>query len=124
MKPQNVNQVKNRTIQIATFETAELTALPALMKVYVALVEAVQKMGGEVKKNYSSVQVFIPKNREQLADQLESEQREWDRKEELYKTVQNGEAIKSYQEYGLKEWAETEGLPEPVFVKEPEDAEV
>jgi hypothetical protein len=125
MKPQNVNQVQDRTERIATFDLDKINAIPALLKHYVALIETAQKMGGEVNTTYgSTVEVFIPKNRKQLEARLEYEQREWDRYEGLYNQVRDGEVIKSYYESGVTEWAKTEGLPEPVFVKEDEDAEV
>ena len=117
-RPVNFRDVERKTIQIATFEVAEVTALPALMRCYVALVETVQKMGGEIQKNYSSVMVHIPKDAEQLKEQLKSEQNAWDRNAELYQAVGRGEAIKSYLEYGVREWAKKEGLAEPEFVKE------
>ena len=123
-RPETVRDVERKTIQIATFEVAELTALPALMRCYVALVETVQKMGGEIQKNYSSVMVHIPKDNEQLAEQLKSEQANWDRNADLYELVLAGKPIKSYQEYSLTEWAKKEGLGEPEFVKEDEDASV
>jgi hypothetical protein len=125
MKPQNVNQVQDRTERIATFDLEKINAIPALLKHYVALIETAQKQGGEVTTTYgNSVEVFIPKNRKQLEDRLAYEQREWDRHQELYNQVRNGEVIRSYLESGVTEWAKTEGLPEPVFVKEDEDAEV
>jgi hypothetical protein len=117
-RPENISDVENRSIQIATVEVAELTALPALMKHYVALVETVQKMGGEVKKNYSSVQILIPKDRDQLKSQLESEQRQWDSNWERYEKALRGEVIPSYSEYSVTEWAKREGMAEPVFAKE------
>ena len=121
MRPQTLNHVKDRTYRVATFETDKINTIPSLLKPYTALVEAVQKYGGEAKVSYgSTVEVLINKNREQLQAQLESEQREWDRQEGLYKKVQNREVLKSYQEYGVTEWAKSEGLPEPEFVKEPE----
>jgi hypothetical protein len=121
MRPQTLNQVKDRTYRVAVFETDKINTVPSLLKPYTALIEAVQKYGGEAKISYgSTVEVLINKNRTQLQAQLESEQREWDRQEELYKQVQNGEVLKSYQEYGVTEWAKGESLPEPVFNKEPE----
>ena len=122
-RPAVISHVENRTIQIATVETNELSALPALMKCYVALVEQVQKMGGEVRKNYGSVQLHIPKDAEQLKYQLEQDQAAWDRHSKLYADVLRGEVIKSYQEYSLNEWAKKEGLDAPVYNKEEEDAD-
>ena len=125
MKPQNVNQVQDRTERIATFDLDKINAIPALLKHYVALIETAQKMGGEVNTTYgSNVEVFIPKNRKQLEARLEYEQREWDRQADLYAKVRSGEVIKSYYESGVTEWAKNEGLDAPEFVKEDEDAEV
>jgi uncharacterized protein YdeI (YjbR/CyaY-like superfamily) len=125
MKPQNVNQVEDRTVRIALFELDKINALPGLLKHYVALIETAQKMGGEVSTTYgSTVEVLIPKDRKQLQERLEYEQREWDRYSDLYAKVRSGEAIKSYYESGVTEWAKNEGLDAPEFVKEDEDAEV
>jgi hypothetical protein len=124
-RPENFSDIKDRTLRVATFEVDKLTALPALLKHYVALVESVQKMGGEVNTSYgSTVEVTIPKNPTQLKETFEREQREWDRQEELYAAVLRGEVLKSYQEYGVTEWAKNEGHPKPVFNKEDEDSNV
>lgn len=124
MKPQTVNQVKDRTVRVATIETDKILALPALLKHYTALVETVQKMGGEVSTTYgTTVELTIPKDAKQLAETLKSEQASWDRYSALYEQVRNGEEIKSYLESAVTNWAEAEGLDAPEFVKSEVDSD-
>lgn len=124
-RPEKISDVSDKMVRVATFEVDKITALPALMKPYVALVDAVQKIRGEVLTSYgSTVEIVIPKNHKQLQEQLKSDQYSWDNRKESYDKVLRGEKVPSYTEHGLKEWAKDEGLPEPQFVKDdPEEAE-
>jgi hypothetical protein len=124
-RPNNIAQVTERYISIATVELDELATKPALMKAYVALVEAAEKAGGMATKRWgTSVEVKIAKSIEQIKDQLDSDQRSWDSKMESYKKAARGEFVERYMRSTVKEFAEAEGLPEPEFVEQDEVVEV
>jgi hypothetical protein len=124
-RPETLDDVEDRTEQVANFSCDKFLDAPLLLKHYMAFIEAVQKHGGTVETAYSStVNVFIPKTKKQLQERLQSDQASWDHNHDLYQKVMRGEVIKSYQEYSVKAWAEREGHPEPVFVKEDDDASV
>jgi hypothetical protein len=114
-RPETMRDVQNRMIQIASFELNLIAANPALMKHYVGLIEYVQKNGGEVKTSYgNSMTIFILRNRDQLQDQLRSEQYDWDDCERLYNLASvDIYEVKEYQRSRIKTWAKEEGLPDP-----------
>jgi hypothetical protein len=124
-RPTHVSDVKTRYNEIATVYLDDIMNRPALMRAYTGLIEAAEKAGGRIIKKYSTcVSVEIPKSHAQMVEQLESEQRQWDRAKEQYDGAVNDPASVS-SEWSRKEisrWAEDEDLDDP-FVQDTEPAE-
>jgi hypothetical protein len=107
---------ENKFTRVALFEIDKIVTNANLLKHYTALLEAIHKMGGRSEKGYNSVDLDIPKNQQQLDEQLKNDQYHWDDYEKLYRKALAGDSVDPIPEYRrgtLKEWAEKEGLPDP-----------
>jgi hypothetical protein len=112
--------------RVAMFEIDKIITNANLLKHYTAILEAVTKMGGISVKSYNSVDLDIPKNSQQLDEQLKSDQYRWDEMRNLYRTALNRDNVDPIPEWrrdAIKDWANKEGLPDPfdVFATNNED---
>lgn len=130
-RPETIAEVKSRQETIGSLDVSKFSTTPALLKHYTALVEALEKMGGECEASYANVTLKRPKTKEELELQLATDQREWDRIRKLYyqavKCDPEDEPIREYQQESIKHWARGEGLPDPFDVfaaNDPELAEI
>lgn len=126
-RPETTNDVTDRFVRIASFETDKIIAHPTLLKHYTALLEAMQKIGGKVERSYNAVEMQIPKDEQQLNEQLRGDQYRWDEMQKLYNVALKGDTVTDpvpeWRRNGIKEWAKEEGLPDPfdVFAANNED---
>jgi hypothetical protein len=112
-RPETTNHVKNCHKTVANVYVDTMHTSPALLKAYVALIDAAQKQGGGAIPEYGqTVKVVVAKTGKELQEQLETEQRNWDRHQEMYNTAADGGEIPSYCLIDVNKWAEAEGLPE------------
>ena len=129
-RPESISDVKrdDRMTRIATFEMDRILADASLLKHYTALLQAVQKMGGEAVKNYNNVDFNIPKNKKQLEDQLRSDQYYWDEYQKYYNLAlnrgSNSDEIPEWRHSAIKAWAKEEELPDPFDVFAANDPEL
>jgi hypothetical protein len=129
-RPESIKDIKHddRFVRIAMFEIEKFIGNPALLKHYTAILETAQKLGGRAEKSYSTVDVSIPKDDKQLADQLQSDQYYWDDKQKYYNLAlnrgANSDEIPEWRHSGIKEWAKQEGLPDPFDVFAANDPEL
>lgn len=128
-RPEDIKDIKksDRFVRVAIFEIDKMVTDATLLKHYTALIEAVQKIGGNMEKNYNNVDVNIPKTRKELDYQLECDQRNWDEMQRLYNLALNrgptDTDIPEWRRDSIKRWATDEGLPDPfdVFAANNED---
>lgn len=129
-RPESIKDIKqeDRFTRVAMFEIDKVIANAMLLKHYTALLETVQKMGGNAEKSYSTVDVNIPKNDKELADQLASDQRSWDDMQKLYHLAvnrgENSDEIPEWRRSGLTQWAADNDLPNPFDVFAANDPEL
>ena len=123
-RPVTIADVTVTTIEIATVQMDQFSGDPHRIKSYSDFVGTLAKIGATMDVSYSTVRIKVPKNREQMEDQLKSDQNQWDRNEEGYNKALRGEFVESWRRYSISEWAESEGLKEPVFVEKVEDEEL
>lgn len=129
-RPESIREIaeSDRFVEIGGFETQHFIAIPTLLKQYTAFIEAVLKQGGRVIKSYGShINVFIPKTREQLEEQLRSDQQSWDEHQRLYNkalAADEGDPVPEWRRKGVEKWAEKEGLPNPFDVFAANDPEL
>jgi hypothetical protein len=113
-RPETTDDVKDRHNTVATVHVDTMRTSPALLKAYAALIDAAGRQGGGAISEYGqTVKVVVVKTGNELAEQLDTEQRAWDRNEERYNTATAGE-LPSYYLSEVNEWAAAEGLPEVV----------
>lgn len=128
-RPESIKDVKesDRFVRIAMFEIDKIVTNSVLLKHYTALIQAVEHRGGKIEKNYSTVDVSIPKSNQELDYQLECDQRNWDEMQRLYNLALNrgptDTDIPEWRRDSIKRWATDEGLPDPfdVFAANNED---
>lgn len=129
-RPESIKDIKHddRFVRIAMFEVDKIISNAPLLKHYTALLEAVQKVGGFAEKSYASVDVKIPKDDSQLADQLRHEQYVWDDMHKIYNLAlnrgTNSDDIPEWRHNSIKTWAKEEGLPDPFDVFAANDPEL
>jgi len=129
-RPENIKDIKNddRFVRIAMFEVDKIISSASLLKHYTALLEAVQKMGGLAEKAYSTVDVKIPKDQAQLADQLRHDQHVWDDMQKYYNLALNrginSDDIPEWRHNSIKTWAKENDLPDPFDVFAANDPEL
>jgi hypothetical protein len=119
-RPEKISEVTERHERFALFYTENFATEPAVLKHYTAMLEAVQKFGGKVERQYTTVEMYIPKTQKQLQAQLETDQRTWDRHRDLYlravKADPEEEPVKEYERSYVQEWARKEHKPDPFDV--------
>ena len=126
-RPETTNDVTDRFVRVAMFETEQIMTNAILLKHYTALLDAITKMGGHADKSYSSIDLNIPKDEKQLEAQLRNDQYRWDEMQKLYNVALKGDTVTDpvpeWRRNGIKEWAKEEGLPDPfdVFAANNED---
>lgn len=59
-RPETTNDVNDRFVRVAMFETEQIMTTAILLKHYTALLDAITKMGGHADKSYSSIDLNIP----------------------------------------------------------------
>jgi len=123
-RPATIADVTNTTIEIATVHMDHFSNDPARIKAYSDFVNALAKVGATMDASYSTVRVRLPKNKTQLEDQLKMDQSAWDRNKAGYEDALRGEMIENWRRHSIRDWAESEGLREPVFVESIEDEEL
>ena len=129
-RPESIKDIKNddRFVRIAMFEVDKIISNAPLLKHYTALLEAVQKIGGFAEKAYSTVDVKIPKDDSQLADQLRHDQYVWDDMHKYYNLAlnrgTNSDDIPEWRHNSIKTWAKEEKLPDPFDVFAANDPEL
>lgn len=129
-RPESIKDItkENRFVRIAMFEVDKIIGNANLLKHYTALLEAAQKLGGYADKSYSTVDVKIPKDDAQLADQLRHDQYVWDDMEKLYNLAvnrgTNSDDVPEWRRNGLKNWAKENDLPDPFDVFAANDPEL
>lgn len=130
-RPETVEDVTTRQEQFATFQTDKISTMPALLKHYVALLEANEKLGGTTETGYNTVTLYRPKTKSELESQLRMDQNAWDSYQKLYfravKADAEDEPLREYEKDRVKEWAKAEGKPDPFDVfaaNDPELAEI
>jgi hypothetical protein len=115
-RPVSTEEITERSRSIGRIEVERLGTHPSLLKAYAALLDAVTKMGGHAEQRYSNVELFIPKTAQELADQLESDQRRWDSTEALWLRAvraDEGDELREYERETVVAWCEAEGKPNP-----------
>ena len=126
-RPETTNDVTDRFVRVAMFETEQIMTNAILLEHYTALLYAITKMGGHADKSYSSIDLNIPKDEKQLEAQLRNDQYRWDEMQKLYNVALKGDTVTDpvpeWRRNGIKEWAKEEGLPDPfdVFAANNED---
>ena len=126
-RPETTNDVTDRFVRVAMFETEQIMTNAILLKHYTALLDAITKMGGHADKSYSSIDLNIPKDEKQLEAQLRNDQYRWDDMQKLYNVALKGDTVTDpvpeWRRNGIKDWAKEEGLPDPfdVFAANNED---
>ena len=129
-RPESFKDLSNsdRFVRIALFEIDKIMTSAVLLKHYSALLEAVQKHGGKAEKSYSTIEVMLPKDQQELQQQLEYDQRTWDnRKKEYNLAVNRGPSDADFPEWkvsNLKLWAKENDLPDPFDVFAANDPEL
>lgn len=129
-RPESIKDIaeKDRFVRIAMFEIDKIVTSAILLKHYTALIEAVQKHGGNIEKNYNTVDVNIPKTTSELEYQLESDQRQWDEMQRLYNLALNrgpsDTDIPEWRRDSIKRWAKDEDLPDPFDVFAANNADI
>ena len=129
-RPESIKDIKHedRFVRIAMFEVDKIISSPKLLKHYTALLEAAQTLGGYAEKSYTTVDVNIPKNDKQLADQLSSDQYRWDDMQKLYNLAVNrgadSDEIPEWRRNSLISWAKENDLPNPFDVFAANDPEL
>lgn len=116
----------NQWFRIATIETDKLITNHVLLKAYTSFVEAFDKQGGRITLKYGSiVDVELPKTEAELQQQLDADQREWDRQRGLYNRavrrdnpLPDDAELREWEITGITRWAKDNGFPDPygVFV--------
>ena len=112
-RPESIADVTDRYNEVATFDLTSINTSPILLKAYIAFVESAQKQNGVAKRSkYNSAQISVcmPKDKEELATQLEYDQQRWDNRKAYYDMAIAGQEMRSYQFDIAKEFAENEGL--------------
>ena len=129
-RPETLKDIKqdDKFVRIAMFEVDKIISNAPLLKHYTALLEAVQKVGGFAEKSYATVDVKIPKDDSQLADQLRHDQYVWDDMQKIYNLAvnrgANSDDIPEWRRSSIKTWAKEEGLPDPFDVFAANDPEL
>lgn len=126
-RPETTNDVTDRFVRVAMFETEQIMTNAILLKHYTALLDAITKMGGHADKSYSSIDLNIPKDEKQLEAQLRNDQYRWDDMQQSYNKVLAGadptEPVPDWKRKSIQNWAKENDLPDPfdVFVANNED---
>ena len=129
-RPESIADIKHddRFIRVATFDVDQIITSPMLLKHYNSMLEQVQKLGGFADKNYSGVELHIPKSKKLLEDQLKGDQYHWDELQRYYNlAVVRGPGdtdVPEWRRNSIKEWAKAEGLPDPFDVFAANDDEL
>ena len=126
-RPETIADVKDRFIRMGSIEFGKISMTPELLKPYTAFLEAVKKMGGHMEENYSGIEMFLPRTKKQLEDQLRSERYSWDNNEKYYKKAlkaDESDPVEEWRRDGIREWATEEGLPNPFDVFAANDPEL
>lgn len=111
-------------IEIATVQMDQFSSDPQRIKAYSDFINALAKLGATMDVSYNTVRIRVPKNQEQLEDQLRLDQGEWDRNQANYEQALRAEFVEKWRQHSIREWAKSEGLREPVFVEKIEDEEL
>lgn len=128
-RPESLEDIKekDRFIRVASFEIDKFIENAKLLKHYTTLLEAIQSSGGLAEKSYSTVHLQLPKNKEELQYQLESDQRSWDDMQDHYnKAVDRGptDEIPEWRRDNIISWAKRNDLPNPFDVFAANDPEL
>jgi hypothetical protein len=125
-RPENISDIDPAytTIEIATVQMDHFSGNAARVKAYSDFVGALAKLGITMDVSYNTVRMKMPKTPEQLRDQLKLDQDTWDRNKAGYEEALRGEFVKTWRQYSITAWAESEGLAEPVFIEEDESVDV
>jgi len=107
---------------LATFDLDAINQDAPLLRIYAAFLERVQKMGGGREGEGGSAHIVIakPKTAEELERELKSAQALWDQTDKRYREIAKAEVegsdletkYKSYESYGLRAHAASEGYPQ------------
>jgi hypothetical protein len=115
-RPSNLMDIELHDIEIGSFDITLIANSGTYMTVYANFLKAFQGLPGSVVEfPYPARTAFFrPATRPEKDAQLKSAQAAWDHKKDLYEQLQRGEELKySYEEPGVKKWAEAEGLTYP-----------
>lgn len=111
----------NLVIEIASVQIDHFSGDAQRIKAYSDFVGALAKIGATMEVSYNTVRIYVPKNQEQLEDQLRLDQNSWDRNKANYEQALRAEFVETWRRHSIREWAEAEGFKEPVFVEQVED---
>lgn len=129
-RPENIKDIaeQDRFVRIATFEIDKVIGNAKFLKHYTALLEVVQNFGGHADKAYSTMDLYIPKNDKELADQLRSDQYQWDDAKKYYNLAVNrgpdSDEIPEWRRSTIVRWAKENDLPDPFDVFAANDPEL
>lgn len=127
-RPEAIKDVKDRTIRVGSMDLERIVTVPAILKHYTALIEALQKIDGEIRTAYGmTVEFYLPRDEKQLLSQLSTDQYQWDDSEMEYRRALKADlndSVKEYKRDRIKEWAKEEGLPDPFDVFAANDPEL
>lgn len=129
-RPDSISDIKHedRFVRVATFEIDKIVANAALLKHYTSLLEAIQKAGGNASKSYSTVELTVPKDKQELEQQLASDQYSWDDSNKFYNLAlnrgENSDEIPEWRRSSIKRWAKEQELPDPFDVFAANDPEL
>jgi hypothetical protein len=122
-RPTTTDDVKDRWHSVGDISMDEISDQPALLKAAASFMEAIQKAGGAVEKNYSRVQLKLAKDEEQLETTLGYEQRQWDLMDKKYEaalvsieSIEEGDL--NWEQREIRRWAKDEGRTDPFIVSE------
>lgn len=112
--PESIEDVQERTITVATFQTNDFATYPTLVRCYADMVDAAVRLGGEAESSWGGarVDVVIPKTEKQLREQLEVEQDRHRAAAENYRRAMDGDPdLNAWARDRARRFATAEGLP-------------
>lgn len=129
-RPESIKDIaeEDRFVRIASFETDKIIGNAKFLKHYTAFLEVVQNFHGYAQKSYANVDLYIPKDDAQLADQLRHDQYRWDDNQKIYNLAINRgpdtEDVPEWRRNSLIQWAKDNDLPDPFDVFAANDPEL
>lgn len=129
-RPESIKDIKREDsfIRIAMFETDKIIGNPVFLKHYTVMLESVNKIGGHADKSYATVELYIPKNDKELAEQLRHDQYYWDEMQKFYNLALNrgpdSDDVPEWRRNSVIQWAKDNDLPNPFDVFAANDPEL